>query len=666
MLVHTFFIRYIIATLAAIIFLTACSGGDDSIEKLPPLIKEVSFPFVTENALYAFDRKTGNNEKLAESNRSLMLQLDTDQSTKSRNENDEEVLLHTTLPEYVVYVVNQTIRLYDLNTRHDHLLLSFETTAASENRYVCDLQHMITLDEESLVDRVVLLKDEEAFYAKTSASGDCEGNAGSFEYYRISIEDSFTETYEVRRTNLLIHEHKHTHVHEHIDDHNHTHTSDIPKVADPEDPSGRSINNHEHRHVHQHDFIYKKLHAHEYIDDPDLVHNLPENQEIVTETHPVLVGKKHQITQAQMYSGEPIIDLDNKKFGYLGFNETDSAYKFYEDSSDPDDLNKYELWSMSNDEFLLQPENTYGKIQKGFNGTILLEFNWKVVIFPLEDLFDDDQDKEREYNVANPFFQRTQLDQYHSAVYDFDENTDTIAIQDLDRIFTIRNNRFLKHVRTLDNPGLVNIDFNLFNDRIVTIKEYEDTAELQSTAVTAISASNGQEQTLIPKNTALTLFRFFPNSTLTMSVEDTVNTTWHGFLINSNLTQNFSTPLENVTWGSVLDQRLTPSNVVNNREYMSAIIHADTAAESTINTRPVLVDPNVYLYDEDAIDGQGTLLGTIPTAITSVNDITIINELFGIIEVEESIPTTGTKYYYFNPDDASFEMKLMYQKTVNP
>ena len=62
-----------------------------------------------------------------------MLALDTDQSTQAVNAENDSYLSQTSLPEYVVYVQDQLIHIYDLSTRHDHLLADFSTQINQED-----------------------------------------------------------------------------------------------------------------------------------------------------------------------------------------------------------------------------------------------------------------------------------------------------------------------------------------------------------------------------------------------------------------------------------------------------------------------------------------------------------------------------------------------------
>ena len=659
------FIHYFF-TLVSVYALVACSDSDVPEPTPIELIEKVSFPFTTNNTLYAFDPQTGEKEKLAESNKSMMILLDTDQSTQVNDENNNVFFDHTPLPEYAAYVIDQSVRLYDFYTRREHILTNFEALNDLEtNEYVCDLRNLTTVDEARLAKKEAFFKDEKAFYIKTSLNEDCTGSATSFNYLRIEIADSFTETFDIRRTTLLEHTHKHTHKHVHVDSHDHPHgdglceKDEITKIE-------TCSTNHLHNHVHEHDFLYVIMDEHLLGEDPDIVHNDPSNQEIELETLPVLVGRRHQVDEALMYSGYPIVDTNNKQFGYLGFNRTESEYKFYVIINQ--DLEKLELWNTTESEFSselsIQPENAAGKVLQVSADTVLIEFNWKLVKWDLESLFDDDMDKEREYNVNNPVFQRTPEENYLSASYNIDSQTETIVIKDNNSLHVTFKDTPSRHVRTFEDTNLSDFSFSLFSDnQIVAIKTFEEDDSFLGTSITKIDIDNALEQTIIPITQTHIIYSTFFYDVLITSIEDRINTTWNGNFFGPQLTEKFSPALENVTWAAKSDLRPTSNNTL----FEPAILHSDVSISSSITSNPALFEPQAYFFDTNAVDGdgQGDLIGTIPTEVSIAHTIIIHNELFGNITIEEAITSPRVlKTYFFNPDDSSVEMKLMYEEVL--
>ena len=680
------FIHYFF-TLVSVCALAACSDSDVPEPTPIEIIEKVSFPFATNNTLYAFTPQTGEKEKLAESNKSMMILLDTDQSTTVNDEDNNSFFDHTSLPEYAAYIVDQSVHLYDFYTRREHILTSFEAlNNEGTNEYICDLRNLITVDEARLAKKEAFFKDEKAFYIKTSLNENCTGNATSFNYLRIEIADSFTETFDIRRTTLLEHTHKHTHEHEHIDDHDHEH-----RIEDCHTETFFNVettvcsNNHLHNHDHEHDFLYPIMDEHLFGEDPDIVHNDPNNQSIELETHPVLVGRRHQVDEALMYSGEPIVDTNNKEFGYLGFNSAESSYKFYVIINQ--DLEKLELWNTTNSEFSIQPEGSVGKSRQGFSDSILLEFNWKVVNWNITELFDDDKDNEREASINTPLFQRTPEDTYTRAVYSMNLSTEKLAIKDNKSIFIVSAQETQPQIplRTLDETNLDFFNFSLFNkkliaykqytsgtensnlslfdNKLVAFKQYTSDAENSSLSITEIDVDTGLENTLIPLTDSAFSFIPFTNQTLAISIEDPIedriNTIWKGDFFNPELTNVFTPSLENVTWTGISDRKATS----NSTQVEPVILHSDLTQQSSNELNSVLVEPKAYLFDSDKVNGHGKLLGTVPTEVTFAYGITIHNELFANITIEEALVSPRVlKTYYFNPDDPSVEMQLMYEE----
>ena len=717
------FIQYFIL-LAIFCVLAACSDSDTT-EALPiPVTEAALFPFIQDHTLYNFDPKTGEKEKLAESNKLMMIPLDTDQSSIEQDEDDTNYLEHTSLPEYIVYVQDQTLRVYDLYTRYDHLLIDFSASNDQEdNVFICQLKNIRTADIESLDGKKTLLKDERGVYVKTSTNENCneDEDTPNFQYLEVEIADSYTKEFEIRRTRLLPHEHFHTHKHEHDYDHDndnagdHDHDSDHePDPNYPEEaPHNHDYNhddlhthqhgidviddrkNHEHKHEHTHDFIYPILEEHKFSDTSpesvEAVHNNLKYQQIETETHPVLIGRiltvdLTLITDPTLMYATIIVDVNNSRFGYLGFNysTTDPAYKFFEIIGD--DLDKQILWEISSDEFLIQPENGKGVINRSFSDSIMIEFNWKMVKWNEENLFNQSKNDERELSINQPFFQREQEDNYTSS-YFTTNNEDIMAIrkkiivsgEEKHAIYTVSKEGVESHVRTFDfdilednvEENLEDFQFTLFNDTLLTKKDFAINEEYSSTSYTKINIGSGIENTLFPKIFTPTRETFFQDPAFAISIEEDkelqdnedIQRQWTSNYFNSDLETppGLDSDLQNTIWGRVSDRRVDSEN----NQFVPALLYS-----KPFPNRHGLSEPSVYFFDSNTANGQGKKIGAVPTDVRSASDIIIYNQLFGKITIEENsqdLNNTNTvhKTYYFEPDDSTAEMKLMYEEVVN-
>jgi len=715
-------IQYFIL-LATFCVLAACTDSNTTEAPPTPIIEEALFPFIQNHSLYNFNPETGEKEKLAESNKSLMIGLDIDQSEPAVEEDDdsETTLIHTALPEYVVYVKDQTLRLYDVFTRHDHLLTSFATTNEQNNdEFICDLKPSVTIDKEHLDKNEILFKNEASVYIKVSSNEDCTGNPTSFKYFQIQIEDSFTETFEIRRTTLLKHEHFHTHQHEHDYDHDNDHEGNHAHIGDhaidpnypDEAPHDHSHNdtkpdklhshkhsesvlnskdrkNHEHKHEHTHGFKYIIMDEHKFNDDPDTspenVHNNPINHLTETETLPVLVGKKHVIDSALMYSGNPIVDLRNKRFGYLGFNNSDpesdeASYRFFEVVEDGNE--KRELWKMTNSEFSVQPEDYWGYIDRDFSDAVMIEFNWKMVKWDLEDLFDDDKTAERQSSIDNPMFNRTHTPEatYNRAEYSINKTSDAIVIhdviqetiqdkvtqeestQEVEVLYTVSKEGTQSLVHTFKDENLDSFDFILLLNDIINLKNFSDDSGDLGSSVTNTDLTNLLEHTLNPIS-ALTRTIPYSDNSLAISTQDYAGSHWNANYYSSNLIKKFTLDLENATWGTLLDQRtISPSPY----SFAPILLHSNTEEDDLTLSMSALSEPNVYLFNQFTPNDKGELLGTVPTMVSYAYDAIIHNELFAQITIQEALTLPITyKTYYFNPDDPTTEMELMYEEVLN-
>jgi hypothetical protein len=684
--------------LATFCALTACSDSSTPESAPTPLTEEAFFPFIQNNTLYNFNPDTGSKEKLAESNKSLMIGLDIDQSEQITITDDDTTttqLNQTTLPEYVVYVEDQTLRLYDLHTRYDHLLTNFTATSEqNDGAFICDLRPSITVDKEHLDKKEIFFKNDASVYIKTSTIETCIGDPLSFSYFEIKIEDSFTETFEIRRTTLQKHEHFHIHQHEHDDDddhqndtfpeelHSHSHGLN---VTDPK--------NHKHKHEHEHDFRYIIMNDHKFNDDPntspDKVHSNTANHLTETKTHPVLVGKKHVVDSALMYAGNPIVDLNNKRFGYLGFNNSDpdlteASYRFFENRDNG--VDKIEIWKMTSSDFSIQPEDYWGYIDRSFSDAVMVEFNWKLVKWDLEDLFDDDKDTERQSNIDSPLFSRSHApeDRLNRARYSINKTSDSIVILDtLDVVIfdedtnaeSIQENKMLFAVTKDGTQTLINtfIDetmrltsFTLLPNEVLTVKEFSNNSDYLGSAVTYTDITNHLEQTLNPISDSIRLITYYDNTlgeSFGLSIQDESSQKWNANYFSSALTKRFNNDLENTTWGSILDQRPTSDTY----EFSPILLQSETAVTPDPNSsNTALFEPRVYLLDTKSLVWKDKLLGTVPTTVSIAHSAIMHNELFAQITIQETLASPQIlKTYYFNPDDPTTEMLLMYEEVFN-
>jgi hypothetical protein len=741
--------------LATFCALAACSDSSTTEKSTIDIVEEVFFPYIQNSTLYNFNPDTGSSEKLVESNKFLMISLDIDESeAASLPGTDTTYLDQTSLPEHIVYVEDQSLRLYDLHTRHNHILTSFTATTDQDNdEYICDLKPAITVDERNLAENEILFKNDTSVYIKTSTTETCTGSPSSFRYFEIKIKESFTETFRIRRTRLLPHEHFHTHQHEHQYDHDNDHNGDHdhakndhpsdPENGDLHDSDGHQIeqdpNNpelpkypneaphdhshndtypdklhdhshglnikdrkyHEHKHEHEHDFRYILMDEHELEEDPAVspeelkekvhkVHNNPINQITEIETHPVLEGKKHVIDEALMYAGNPIVDVRNKRFGYLGLNNSDPEsaepyYKFYEYIENGDE--KIELWTITNSEFSIQPEDHSGAIDRNFSDAVMIEFNWKMVKWNIVDLFDDDKNTERKSSINNPLFSRSHApeDIYNSAIYSINKSQNTIAIyeaidsvvvdtvtneesiQEIKMLYTVSTDGTQSLINTFIDDTMQLVFFTLFPNNLIAFKEFSNNSGRLSAAITYTGLGDtlegSIESTLSPISDS-TRAIIYPGDTLGMSVQDDSNPNWNASYFKSDLTPaRLINDIENATWGRIFDRR----PISNNLEYSPIILQSETAVTPDLNSSATaLFEPNIYLLNTEDNEWKGKLLGTVPTTVSFAYDAIIHNDLFAQITIEETptLPKT-LKTYYFNPDDPTTEMRLMFEEVFN-
>jgi len=695
-----------------VLCLTACSESKTPSETLPDMVERVSFPYFKNFTLFGFNPLSGETEELVSSNKSLMitLDIDTSETESSESEDNEESITHSPLPEYVIYVRDQSLYLYDLETRYSHTLLSFAADNTNTiDSYICDLRKVITLDDFARKDKKVLYKEEKKVYIKTSELEDCSGDAASFTYLQINIEESPTETFQARRIVLNEHKHKHTHDHDHEGDHEHTHTlgTDEPDPDNNNSPFDPSFHAHEHTHTHDLD-LFGDLDVHQYLTNEEIneAHNNTINtsilkndviyQEVKFETHKVLVGKIRPAEPALMYAGRPIVDIENEQFGYLGFDPIEAAYKFYY-IRDIITLEKELLWQVSDEEFLTQPISPSPLIDSEIlsattnrpsnyvilNDGLVLEHNWKVIKFNLADLFDDDTDTERDFSLSNPIFTRTEEASYKKANMHYNTGTNKIAIEDNGNIYQL-DNADLSSPTLLRQLGsdILDIKIKQLNDDIFVEKIFE----INESSYTAISNSTSLERTLFSRNSDKHSFTYLDNE-LFISYFDAPSNSLKADALNNSLNYSFDEPENNAFWA--LTEDLLQSYETS--EYIALVTSGDDTEQASDLT--TLSNPNIYTFnpqlpsnpgpdfvpdlDLDLTSlGQGnygTLIGEIDSDIYAVKKIMILNKYYGFVELYESAfdaENDTPKAYFFPPETSSVNlndsfggMKLMQSET---
>lgn len=662
--------------------ITGCSKSTKEADELPELISTVNFPYIANNALYSFDPETEESEKLISFDHSLIVALDTDQSSKDTNDDNVLTFTHSATAEYFVYAKSQALHIYDLSTREDHELYDFKNDKVFDpdtqklskikESYICDIQKVVTWDEESRLAKRILYKDELSVYVKTSSNEQCTNTDKPFEFWQIKIEES-NKTYIKRRKILLEHSHDHTHVHNHDDDnyiyaslHGHEHTlkkGELDENGAPFDP-----NNHKHSHKHVHTFLYDDEHPHQFLNknEVDAVHNNLKFQEIKFETHHKLVGKKttiYSIDEALMYSGKPVLDVLNRTFGYLGFNTIEKAYKFYVVNPESENLEKSFLWDLTNINFntqnnysnlsdieILTPKyNRFSTFQYA-DKNILITSNNKIHFFTLAELFDDDEEEAREASISNPIFDGNISNPSLENSIKFDISNQNMIITAGHDIWSIdfKNSRpsTAELTKRFTEPKLSNIDSNYISNRIFISKSFVEQDTNEHSLVLLLDS--GLEDLTVLSRTADSISSNTLNNNIFINIIDADSQNRRAEFFSSDL--NSSTEFYESLWSlDTVDYR-------NNTERnIASILSSDTSAIEPES----IASPKLFLFDND----KGEEFGYIPQDIISSNKVVIFTNLYGLTEITDTSSATST--YFFSNQKSSFnfdnEYKVMKQ-----
>jgi hypothetical protein len=659
-----------------IITLSGCSKSTKEAEALPEIISAIDFPYISNNTLYSFNPENGDSELLAVFDTGLILALDTDESTSDLDDNNAQNFIHSVGAEYFAYANQQTLHVYDVQTRKDHQVYDFKNDIifdpetqkiqARTNRYICDIQKIVTWDDEARLSKSVLYKDEFGVYVKTSSIDDCSDISGSFDYWQINFEES-SEDFSIRRKTLLEHSHKHAHIHDHNDEdyefadlHNHEHSLE----------NGELENNHEHGHKHTHDFLFEDSHIHNLLtkDEVDSVHNSFRNQEVKIETHPLFIGKKTSLTsidEALMYSGRPVIDLPSRKFGYLGLNTKEQSYKFY--SVKTETLKKALLWELPNDSFDLL-ENNYASLNlsdleklspksnrfstfRYINSDILISVKNKIIFFTLEELFDDDKAKAREARIATPLFTSNISNPKLSSRIKYNSINKKMVITENKDIFSIDFSTDLleevKLIKRFNEPNLVNLESTYISDNILVEKNFLNQDITQSSIV--LLQETGLEDLTVLTKTLNSI------STINLVNETLINLSDANFQTRSAeyFSDTLITPLR-------FDDSIWSLDSVDYRTFeqidVASIFSSDV---SFFNEQNSIIKPKLYLFDENEPNGQGEDFGSVPQDIIGASRVIIFTDLYGIVEVTNTDSTTSM--YFFSNQESSFNFDNQYK-----
>ncbi len=659
----------------SLITISGCSDSTKDAEALPELITAVDFPYIKNNSLYAFDPETGESEPLLSIESNFILALDTDLSNKNTDADNNQIFEHTATAEYFAYADNKKIYLFDVSTRKNHLIYDFEKEQffnsetqeieTQNTSFICDIQKVVTWDEESRLAKKELYKDELSVYVKTSSRQDCTEEDSPFNYWQIQISES-EKTYTRRRNSLLEHTQEHAHFHDHDDEkyiyagiHSHDHALETGELDENNEPFDQ--NNHLHSHTHIHDFLYADEHQHELLskEEVDTVHNNLKYQEIKFETHRVLVGHKtsfESLDEALMYSGKPILDIPNRTFGYLGFNTKEKSYKFYIGDPDSKVLNKALLWQYSDDDFSfsnsftslsdiekLSPKHNRFSTFSYANKNIWIISNNKIYFFTLDEVFDDDESEARTTSFNNPIFEsninnpplylRTQYNESNKAML-ISENLELWIID-----FSDTRPSSKELVKRFNETDLSQISSNFISNRIYVEKKFitEDSA---SQSIILIENSGLEDFTVIAKTTD-SITTFPAKNSIIMNIREATsqNRIADYYSLNLNILEGYFDSL----WSK---------DTTDYRNYLEKSAIALLASENTQTEQNSITDPYLSLVNENLLSQDTEFFGKIPDNISNANNIIIFSDLFGYAEVTDA--NASTKSFFFSNVKSSF------------
>jgi hypothetical protein len=681
-----FFSATIIAYIL-IVTLSGCSKTTKEAEALPELISAVNFPYIKNNTLYSFDPETEESEVLAETETGLILALDTDQSSEEIDDNNVKTFLHSADAEYFVYANKQTLHLYDPYTRKDHSIYDFKNDITFDpdtqvllratESYICDIQKVVTWDEESRLAKNILYKDEFSVYVKTSSNEECIEIDSPYNYWQINIIES-SENFTIRRKFLLEHTHKHTHFHDHdvenyefADLHGHEH----PELDD--DNIAFDSNNHEHDHTHTHDFLFEASHIHDNLikDEIDSVHNNLKNQEIKFETLPEFIGEKssfESIDEALMYSGRPVIDIPNRKFGYLGLNTKEQSYNFY--SVKTETLKKALLWVLPNNSFNLL-ENNYSSLNltdleklspksnrfstfQYINSNILIPVKNKIIFFTLEELFDDDETEAREARIASPLFTSNISNPPLSSRIKYNSSNKKMVITEDKDIWSldfstdqIEEEKLIKSFNPLYEPFLINLESTYISDNILIVKNFLD-QDIPQSSMVLLQESGLEDLTVLTKTlNSVSTINLVNETLINLSDADFQTRSAEYFSSDLNMPLHF-------------DDSIWSLDTIDYRNYEEKEVASIFSTETNSIEPNTITNPNLYLFDENEPNGQGEDFGSVPQDISGANSVIIFTDLYGLIEVTNTDSTTSMYFFSnqknsFNFDNEYKNMKLL-------
>lgn len=654
--------------LASMLFVASgCSETTKDAPELPEIVFPVSFPFIEDSKLYSIENNRfyglpaeedpdastfgTHRELLLGITSGIFITLDTDLSVKS-SEGGVETFSNTSLPEYVAYADKHTLKLYDLNTRYIHTLYSFETDAFNKDAkpgYICDLQKVVTWDEESRLSKKVLFKDELAVYVKTSSLANCDEAEEGYKYWQINIAET-SDIFKRRIKTLKTHTHEHKHFHNHddtdyefFDIHNHLHVLEEGELD--EDGFPFNPNNHKHKHSHTHEFIYDNEHEHAEIsqDELDTVHNDPKNQEIKIQTFPILTGRRTTLTsldEALMYSGQPVIDINARNFGYLGLNTKEQAFKFYE--VDLDTLDKKLLWSQQSDALAgitnytgkntdwhaLVSKHNRRKNTSIINNKAITFVDNKLFMFSLESLFDDDAVEDRQFSFANPLFTSTYSSPYLSERSHLNSSNNKMVISENNEIWLIdfeKSNPLATRIRSFNNADLSSLGSIMMGSEILVVKRFNEN-DAPQTSITALAESGLELFTITTRTSDHVNVHYLNNNSLINIVSADPSMDISAKLLISNLGSPLSTLNETFWIPRGTDYRNFPE-----KEVISLL------SSDNLSTQAGALDqPGIYILDTETTDGRGETVGTIPEAVRGPSELVLFNNFYNIVEFYNS------------------------------
>lgn len=590
-------------TLFAALFLSGCSDSEPLGNFSDPnVVTPVKYPFISEGVVYEYDPARQRTSQVLSLSDKIFTLLDTDITSSTLGPDPEETnvtvddfkdfRLRNPLPNFIAYIEESTLWLYELEYRHTHEIYNFDSDSNISGREnVCNIEQFTIADDLSLEQGKLNLIDDMVIHVEAVPAGEDCSDPSQRTYYAIKLLPNPDQEFRIRQPS-------------------------------EDDNSGAFVN-----------VIYPALYGEKTLSTESLMYSGIPIVDI-----PNLLSVHIGISRR-----------DNTLNAYLTNIEQDETTPLWTlQGTDFSDFAEQRILANSEQKLTTLVNRIHrGQPYLRTFGSYIFSHDNNFFALDKDSVFDDDRNVVRLNALNSPFISLDPAETFrYDDIYQITENAEAFfALTNEVKIVIDDSQSMQTRDLNITEPGVQEKSPFYIEQGVGIIKEFID----GDTSIVSLSTGN-VEQTIWPKSDQF-IFNYdkIPGAPLNISFVNETSNSWET-IFNSGLTQ--ITASTKVTTQTIpvpfYDYR---SYVNHDDEFSQGLSLALFNSPATlIGQPPALAPSSLYLYNasNDAIESRGEKITEFPGYLfpSDFNAIYVFNDEFGLATLES---TDGSRLYFFDP-----------------